>query len=114
MAPRGRAATCAGHCVRGLLADTGPLVAWLKRLDGHLAPARDVFGSYRGLLLSIWSVVTEVCHLVPPHIAVRYPQWVAAGGRRPVDVLDGPKAEIEALMERYANHPIDVADATLV
>lgn len=100
--------------MRRLLADTGPLVAWFNRRDGHHARARDFFGRYRGLLMSTWPVVTEVCHLVPPHVAVRFMQWAAGGGLRLVDVPDERKAEIAALVERYADHPMDIADATLV
>lgn len=107
MSPRGRAATWAGHCVRGLLADTGSLGASFKRRAGEHAPARDVFGGYRGPLISAWPVVTEVCHLVPPHVAVRLTQRVAAGGPRLVDFPDERKAGIGALIERYANHPMD-------
>jgi uncharacterized protein len=97
-----------------LLADTGPLVAWFNRRDGHHARATAFFDRYRGLLLSTWPVVTEVCHLVPPHIAVRFMQWVGGGGLRLIDVPDERKSDIAVLIERYADHPMDVADATLV
>lgn len=97
-----------------LLADTGPLVAWFNRRDSYHARASTFFDRYRGLLLSTWPVVTEVCHLVPPHIAVRFMHWAGDGGMRLVDVPDGRKKEIAALIERYADQPMDVADATLV
>jgi predicted nucleic acid-binding protein len=100
--------------VRRLLADTGPLVAWFNRRDGHHARASAFFGGYRGLLLSTWPVVSEVCKLVPPHVAVRFLQWVSGDGVRLVDVPDERNEEIAVLVERYADQPMDVADATLV
>jgi predicted nucleic acid-binding protein len=100
--------------VRRLLADTGPLVAWFNRRDSHHARAAAFFGGYRGLLLSTWPVVSEVCHLVPPHVAVRFLQWVSDDGMRLVDVPDGRKKDVALLVERYADQPMDVADATLV
>jgi hypothetical protein len=100
--------------VRKLLVDTGPLVAWFNRRDNHHARAATFFGEYRGLLLSTWPVVTEVCHLVPPHVALRFMQWLAGGAMRLVDVPDERKRDIAALMERYVDRPMDVADATLV
>lgn len=100
--------------MKKLLADTGPLVAWFNRRDGHHARASAFFDRYRGLLVSTWPVVTEVCHLVPPHIAVRFMQWLGGGGLRLIDVPDERKIDIAVLIERYADHPMDVADATLV
>ncbi len=100
--------------MRKLLVDTGPLVAWFNRRDNHHARAATFFGEYRGLLLSTWPVVTEVCHLVPPHVALRFMQWLAGGAMRLVDVPDERKRDIAALMERYVDRPMDVADATLV
>jgi len=100
--------------VKRLLADTGPLVAWFNRRDGHHARANAFFASYRGLLLSTWPVVTEVCHLVPPYVALRFVRWVSGGGLRLVDVPDERKKDVAVLIERYADHPMDVADATLV
>jgi predicted nucleic acid-binding protein len=100
--------------VKKLLADTGPLVAWFNRRDDHHARAAAFFDRYRGLLLSTWPVVTEVCHLVPPQIAVRFMQWLGGGGLRLIDVPDERKIDIAVLIERCADHPMDVADATLV
>ncbi len=41
-------------------------------------------------------------------------QWIAGGGLPLVNVLDERKRDIAALIERYADHPMDVANATLV
>jgi predicted nucleic acid-binding protein len=97
-----------------VLADTGPLVAMLNRRDRHHARARQYIDSFHGQMLSTWPVVAEVCHLVPTQAGMRFMQWVAAGGLHLVDVPDRHKREIASLIERYADRPMDIADATLL
>ena len=99
------------------LLDTGPLVAYLDASD----PAHDavvaVADPFVGRLVTTSAVVTEAMHLVggagsgPRLLADLLVAW-------DVQVYDfsepvGLVAAVE-LMERYANLPMDFADATLV
>jgi hypothetical protein len=87
----------------------------VARRDRHHARARKVIDGARGiLLLSTWPVVAEACHLVPRHAARHLLRWIAAGGLTLIEVPDSAKERVLSLIERYADRPMDVADATLL
>ena len=99
------------------LVDTGPLVAYLDRADpAHTAAVAGLEG-WTGRLATTSAVVTEAMHLVAE--AREGPRLLSAllGAARvavhdftqPVDL-----PLVVGLMERYANVPMDFADATLV
>lgn len=96
------------------LLDTGPLVAWLDKSDGDHARVAAFFAGYGGRLLTTWPVLTEVCHLLPRHVSGRIMRWVAAGGTEVAELAPPAADEIAAMMEKYSDLPMDVADASLV
>jgi uncharacterized protein len=96
------------------LVDTGPLVAWLDRGDGDHARVTAFLAGYQGRLLTTWPVLTEVCHLLPRHVVARFMRWVADGGVEPLELPPPAVRDIAALMEKCADLPMDLADATLV
>ena len=96
------------------LVDTGPLVAWLDKGDGDHARCTAFFANYRGQLITTWPVLTEVCHLLPRHVIGRFMLWVAAGGVAVRELSPTAADDIAALMEKYDDLPMDLADASLV
>ena len=99
---------------RRVLVDTGPLVAWINRQDQHHARVKQYLDTYDGELLSNWLVVTETCHLLPESLRLQFMQWVAEGG---ITLVELPPSAANALAERmgkYADLPMDIADASLV
>lgn len=96
------------------LVDTGPLVAWLDKGDGDHTRCTAFFAGYQGQLITTWPVLTEVCHLLPRHIVGRFMRWVAAGGVAVRDMSPTAADDIAALMEKYDDLPMDLADASLV
>ena len=96
------------------LVDTGPLVAWLDKGDGDHARCTAFFANYRGQLITTWPVLTEVCHLLPRHVIGRFMRWVAAGGVAVRELSPTAADDIAALMEKYDDLPMDLADASLV
>ena len=100
--------------MRKVLADTGPLVALLNRTDSHHQRARVFFGRFKGVLYTTWPVLTETCHLLPRHLRTGFMRWVAGGGIAVQDSTAEQAAIIAALMERYADRPMDLADASLI
>ena len=100
----------------GALLDTGPLVAYLRRRDRYHDWAVEQFGTLRLPLITCEPVLTEACFLI------------ARNGQQPSRVLelvrpaamqiglglDDEIGAVRALMERYANLPMSLADACLV
>ena len=97
-----------------VLLDTGPLVAWLDASDPHHERVRRWMAQFRGELLTTWPVLTEACHLIPEHLAPGLLEWVESGGATLAEVPTASLGGIAARMEKYADLPMDLADATLV
>lgn len=98
-----------------LLVDTGPLVALADKRDKAHASCVDFLKTYRGRLLTTWAVLTEFSHLAPG-VAATLPlyQWVERGG---LELLPLGRDELVSAMDwisRYADRPMDLADASLV
>ena len=94
--------------------DTGPLVAWLDKGDGDHARCSAFFAEYQGQIATTWPVLTEVCHLLPRHIVGRFMRWVAAGGVSVREMSPTAADDIAALMVKYDDLPMDLADASLM
>lgn len=96
-----------------VLLDTGPLIALFKRNDAHHALAVDWFKRHTGRLLTTHAVITEAWHLVRDPARLPLMRFVAAA----CDVSDlGPDgtSRILAALERFADFPMDYADASLI
>lgn len=98
-----------------LLVDTGPLVALADRRDHAHGRCTEFLKGFRGRLLTTWAVLTEFSHLAPS-IAATLPlyRWVEQGG---LDILPLARDELVTAIdwiERYADRPMDLADASLV
>jgi hypothetical protein len=99
---------------RQVIVDTGPLVAWLDRRDRSHRLVRDWLATFDGELISTWPVLTEVCHLLPAHIVADFMQWVARGGLAVVELPPTAALHLAESMGKYADLPMDLADASLV
>ena len=96
------------------IVDTGPLVAWFDAADRHHAPVQGFLAGFSGELISTWPVLTEVCHLLPEHMVSSFLRWVGSGG---TTVIEAPAVATLALadrMDKYADLPMDLADASLI
>lgn len=99
-----------------VLADTGPLVALLDADDDDHARCVNAARQLHGELVTTWPVITEALYLLAPD---RRAQDRILGKVESGDlVLEmlGPEdiPGIRALLEKYADLPTDLADATLV
>lgn len=97
--------------------DTGPLIAFLHRRDPANAAVTRVLDTLPGQLATTSAVITEAMHLAAP--VPRGPALVAeliATARVDVHDYAQPDALRRAvvLIERYADTPMDYADATLL
>ena len=101
----------------GILLDTGPLVALLSRDDADHARTERAFADCLPPFRCCEAVVAEACFLMR-RVHAGGPAEVIALGRKGVYEmalsLDEHWMNIEALLRKYANRPISLADACLV
>jgi uncharacterized protein len=102
--------------VSQVLADTGPLVAYVQANEAHSAWTREAFDRLEAPFVTCEPVLSEACFLI------------ARAGGDPDDLLElvqrgliqlgfelsEEMPRIRALMKRYRNLPMSLADACLV
>lgn len=98
------------------LVDTGAILAMLNPRDPWHAKCTAAFESQQLPIGTTTAVLTELFHLIR-----RYPggmqlarRFVSSGAVTILPITDHDMPEIERLMTRYADRPMDFADATLV
>lgn len=99
-----------------ILVDTGPLVALFDPKDEQHNRCRVTLKGIRESIFTTVPVLTEAFHMLGPSSigSERLREFVADGGMA-VWFLDRPGLiRVFELMELYADHPMDLADASLV
>lgn len=98
------------------LLDTGPIVALLSRDDSAHRACTAAFESIRGKLLTVEAVLTEAVHLTrrKPEGARACIDFFLRSGALLVPATTQRLARCRDLMVRYADVPMDFADASLV
>jgi predicted nucleic acid-binding protein len=101
-----------------ILADTGFFYALLDRDDAWHARCREAAVALEEGLITTWPVLTEAVHLVNRWLGVEQAaalmEEVAAGDIIVWDLTPESRAKVPSLMRRYADLPMDLADASLV
>jgi len=103
--------------MRAALIDTGPLVAYLDSADPAHSQVVPHLDHFTGGLATTSAVITEAMHFVSaaPGGARVLAEFVGASGLEVYDLCRPPELDAAvALMEKYADTPMDFADATLV
>jgi hypothetical protein len=98
------------------LADTGAVLAYLDRSDRWHSRCRAALTELRLPLVTSLAVLTELFHLVGDNPREVEAAWgfVRSGALTVLPLSDLELAGLEALMRRYRDRPMDLADATLV
>src|SRR5207247_2288242 len=98
------------------LIDTGAILALLDRTDRWHKLCVDTFQQLRLPLITSEAVLTELFHLVGDDRKEVESAWrfVRCGAVVLAPIEDGELPQIQALMARYWDRPMDFADATLV
>ncbi|HKY20026.1 MAG TPA: PIN domain-containing protein [Vicinamibacterales bacterium] len=99
-----------------VLVDAGPLIALLDRGDAHHDECVDALNGMRGPLLTVWPAFTEAMYLLNFSQDAQTALWemveIDALGIAPLDENDAPR--MKALMRKYRDLPMDLADAALI
>lgn len=98
-----------------ILADTGFWLAIANHRDKHHARAVTALRKLREPLVTTWPVMTETCHLLLRHGSDAVVRFVRGGSAFRVFALtESHIPRVATLMEKYAELPMDLADASLV
>ena len=99
-----------------MLVDAGPLIALIEPTDRHHDACVDALRAIREPLMSVWPAFTEAMYLLRAGRHSQAALWgmLEGGGLHlaPLDAEDA--AGMRALMDRYRDQPMDLADAALV
>ena len=98
------------------LIDTGALLALLDRTDGWHRACVETLQKLRLPLATSEAVLTELFHLIGDSNYEMEAAWrlVRSGAVVLLSIEHGELDAVHALMSRYADRPMDFADATLV
>jgi predicted nucleic acid-binding protein len=99
-----------------VLADTGALLAFLNRRDPWHAACSASYRSLRLPLVTSEAVLAEFFHLLHRNRIRLDMAWtfVLSGAVKLAEITHAELSELNALMSRYSDRPMDFADATLV
>ena len=101
-----------------ILADTGFFLALANTRDRHHARAKAALANVRGALVTTWPVMTETCHLLTSRLGIGAEiAFVRSATLGAFDIFALERSHlprVEALLEKYRELPMDLADASLV
>jgi predicted nucleic acid-binding protein len=102
--------------VADLLLDTGPFVALLDRSERIHERCVAFFRNFRGRMITTEPVLTETIYLLGPSYSRQKLalDFIQAGGAELVPMAPALLKRCAHLMSKYADIPMDYADATFV
>jgi len=99
-----------------ILVDAGPLVALVDADDQHHSRCVAALKTFREPMATVWPPLTEAMYLLAELPRAQEALWemLERGALQllPLDSGDAPR--IRELMRKYANRPMDLADAALL
>jgi predicted nucleic acid-binding protein len=84
------------------------------RDDRYHALVKTYLAKARLKLVTTWPVLTEVCAILPEEAADDFIEFVCRGGLRVAQLEADDLSVMLALRRKYADRPMDFADASLV
>ena len=98
------------------LIDSGSLIALFDRGDKYHHKCLDFIKGYKGELITSWSVITQVSHMLDFNLQVQidFLKWIELGGITIYEISASDIVKIRVMMEKYIDVPMDLADASLM
>ena len=99
-----------------ILADTGPLVAYVSETDQHHRWALGAFNSFYEPLYTCEAVISEVLFLLRSDgVSIEtFLQLLERGAVKTTFSMEENRADVLNLLRKYADQPMSLADACLV
>ena len=98
------------------LIDAGPLIALFDKDDQYYTKVKKHFQYLRGNLVTTWPVIAETAHMLDFNIRVQidFMKWLERGSLEIFALKISNLHRIIELSEKYADVPMDLADASLM
>lgn len=103
--------------MRNVVVDSGFLIGLFDETDPLHGRCREFIRDYRGGFLTTEAVLTESLALLSPRQQLRYLEWLgdaSSAGLLAVDREPLDFRAVEKLARKYADQPMDFADASVV
>jgi uncharacterized protein len=101
-----------------IIADTSFWVALINDKDSYHTQAQQALALVDEPLITTWPVIAETCYLllerVSNHTQVQFVRGIAAKRFHVFDIDPSQSLRIAELMQKYADQPMELADASLV
>jgi len=99
-----------------ILVDAGPLVALVDADDQYHSRCAAALETFREHMATVWPPLTEAMYLLTdlPHAQEVLWEMVERGALQLLSLDAGDAPRIRELMRKYANRPMDLADAALL
>lgn len=96
-----------------LLVDAGALIALINNRDHYHSSVSKTLAGFFGELLTTWPTVAEACHILPVHLGPELLGWLSTSRWRTLG-MEKAAPRLRELMLKYADRPMDLADASMV
>ncbi|GHU48771.1 pilus biogenesis protein [Spirochaetia bacterium] len=99
-----------------VLIDSGPLIALFDKNDAYHTRIDTFLNEHRFQYTTTVAVITEVSHMIDFSVDVQidFFRWVLNNGVVLFPIVQADLGRIIELTKKYADRPMDFADATLV
>lgn len=96
--------------------DTGPIVAFFDEGDKHSVAIRNYLKTFQGKLFTTLAVITEASYLLDENKnrQLDFIEWIKDGAVTVIDISGDDFVLVHKYMKKYADTPMDFADASLV
>ena len=95
------------------LVDAGAMIALVNDRDQYHSRIGKALAGYFGELLTTWPAVAEACHVLPAHLGPPLLGWLSSSRWRVLG-MEEAAPRLRELMLKYADRPMDLADASIV
>jgi uncharacterized protein len=96
-----------------LLVDAGALIALVNIRDQYHGSISRTLEGFFGDLVTTWPAVAEACHILPSHLGPPLLGWLSTSRWRALG-MDRAAPRVRELMLKYADRPMDLADASMI
>lgn len=102
--------------MKSALIDAGPCIALFDSSDKFHQRVKDYLQGFHGSLISSWPVITEVLHMIDFDLRVQvdFLRWLERGAIHIASFSADDLTLVIDMTVKYADRPMDFADATLL